>query len=48
MDKLNIYVSISDKYLHLIRPFMYLFNKYWGMGYTVNFLGYKYPNFDMF
>ena len=30
MNDLNIYVSTSDGHLHAIKPFQFLFNKFWG------------------
>ena len=51
-NKLNIYISTSDKYHHCLQPFAYLFNKFWLSDKRVTFLGYKEPqvklpsNFD--
>jgi hypothetical protein len=44
---IKIYVVICDLYLWLLKPFCYLFNKYWGDGKEVNILGYKKPNFEL-
>jgi hypothetical protein len=47
LTKLNIYVSTSDKYHSCIKPFMYLFNKFWFEEAEVTFLGYKKPKFEL-
>tara|TARA_A100001515_G_scaffold143703_1_gene145555 strand:+ start:1000 stop:1851 length:852 start_codon:yes stop_codon:yes gene_type:complete len=44
---IKIYVTICDEYLWLLKPFYYLFNKYWGDEKEVNILGYKKPDFDL-
>ena len=43
----NIYISTSDKYIHLIRPFQYLFNKFWSDKQKVTILGYEKPQFEL-
>lgn len=42
-----IIVMTSDKYLHAVQPFMYLFNKYWGEFQDVTVVGFKRPTFDL-
>jgi hypothetical protein len=44
---MKFYVSTSDKYLHLIKPFSFLFNKFWSDEQEVVVLGYKTPNFKL-
>jgi hypothetical protein len=44
---LNIYISTSNKYIHLIKPFQYLFNKFWSDKQKVTILGYEEPNFKL-
>ena len=49
---LNIYITTSDDYHHCLKPFAFLFNKFWSSDKKVTFLGYKEPqvklplNFD--
>lgn len=45
--KTNVYVQTSDKSIHLIKIFQYLFNKHWGNDYQVYILGYKQPEFKL-
>ena len=44
---MNIYISTSDNYLHLLKPFSYLFNKFWSDSQRVFILGYKSPSFEL-
>ena len=44
---LNIYISTSNKYIHLIKPFQYLFNKFWDDKQKVTILGYEEPTFKL-
>ena len=44
---LNIYISTSNKYIHLIKPFQYLFNKFWSDKQKVTILGYEEPKFKL-
>ena len=44
---LNIYISTCDTHIDLMKPFSYLFNKFWDDKQKVNVLGYQPPNFDM-
>jgi hypothetical protein len=41
---MKFYVSTADKYVHLVKPFSFLFNKFWGEHQEVVVLGYKEPN----
>jgi len=44
---LKFYVSTADKYVHLIKPFSFLFNKFWSEDQEVVVLGYKAPDFEL-
>ena len=44
---MNVYISTSDKYLHILKPFSYLFNKFWSDKQKVYILGYELPSFDL-
>ena len=44
---MNIYISTSDNYLHVLKPFSYLFNKFWSDKQKVFILGYESPSFDL-
>ena len=44
---INIYISTSNKYIHLIKPFQYLFNKFWSDKQKVTVLGYEEPKFKL-
>lgn len=44
---LPVYCTTSDKYLHLIPVFCYLFNKYWGSDTKVEIAGYKVPDCEL-
>jgi hypothetical protein len=43
----DVIVSVSDKYLWALRPFAYLFNKYWSYEQRVVVAGYTPPDFDL-
>ena len=51
-NKLNIYIKTSDNYHRCLKPFAFLFNKFWSSDTKVTFIGYKNPkvklpsNFD--
>ena len=45
--KLKLYIPTCDSYLWLIKPFMYLFNKFWGETMQVVYLGYNIPDFEL-
>ena len=45
---MKIYISTSNKYIHLIKPFQYLFNKFWSDSQPVTILGYEEPTFDLY
>ena len=51
-NELNIYITTSDDYHHCLKPFTFLFNKFWSKDKKVTFLGYREPqvklpsNFD--
>jgi hypothetical protein len=47
MKKLKIYIPTCDNYLWLIKPFMFLFNKFWDDTTEVVYLGYNPPNFKL-
>jgi len=44
---MRVVVLTSDKYLPAVRPFAYLFGKYWGSDVPVTVAGYSRPNFDL-
>lgn len=44
---MNIYISTSDKGIHIVEAFQYLFNKYWGGQQPVTILGYAAPQFGL-
>ena len=43
----RVVVLTSDKYIDAIRPFAYLFNKYWGKDTEVLVAGYTPPEFEL-
>jgi len=45
--KLKLYIPTCNKYLWLIKPFSFLFNKFWDDSIEVIYLGYKTPDFDL-
>ena len=47
MNIIKIYVVVSDKYQWLLKPFCYLFNKFWDKNQKVIFLGYKPLEFNL-
>jgi len=44
---LKIFVSTCDTHDHMIKPFMYLFNKFWGSDTEVTILGYRTPPYKL-
>lgn len=44
---MRVYVMTSDKYLPALRPFAWLFNKYWGEDQPVTAVGFTPPDFDL-
>ena len=44
---MTVYVSTCDKYMHLLKGFTYLFNKYWGEDQAVIVLGFAQPPFEL-
>tara|TARA_R110002051_G_scaffold325622_1_gene429464 strand:- start:7726 stop:8415 length:690 start_codon:yes stop_codon:yes gene_type:complete len=44
---MTIYISTSDKYVSLLKPFAYLFNKFWSKDQKVVILGYTKPDFKL-
>lgn len=42
-----VYVMTSDKYLPALRPFAWLFNKYWGAEQRVQVVGFAQPDFEL-
>jgi hypothetical protein len=47
MANLNVYVTTSDYYNHLIPGFAYLFNKYWSSNQDATFLCYTIPSYSL-
>ena len=45
---MKIYISTSNKYIHLMKPFQYLFNKFWSDEQQVTILGYEAPKFELY
>lgn len=46
-NEMRVVVLVSDKYLNALRPFAYLFNKYWGDDQRVLVAGFTPPAFDL-
>ena len=44
---MRVIVTTSDNYIHALRPFAYLFNKYWGIDTEVIVGGFNPPDFDL-
>lgn len=47
MNNLTVYVMTCDKYLPALRPFAYLFNRYWSIQQDVIVCGFTPPEFDL-
>ena len=48
MKDLTLYIPTCNKYLWLIKPFSFLFNRFWDESIKVVYLGYKRDVGDMF
>ena len=44
---MNIYISTCDSYDRILKPFSYLFNKFWDSSLNVTILGYRKPPFEL-
>lgn len=44
---MKIIASTCDQYLHVLKGFIYMFNKYWSPDAEVTVLGYDTPSFDL-
>lgn len=44
---MRVIVTTSDKYLHILKPFSYLFNRYWGHDQQVLIGGFTPPDFQL-
>ena len=44
---MKVYISTSDKYDHLLRPFAFLFNRFWSKDQEVVVLGYRDLDFSL-
>ena len=44
---LNVYVFTSNDYLHILRPFSFLLNKFWSSEQPVKIVGFETPQFDL-
>lgn len=44
---MKIIVTTSNNYLHLLKIFIYLFNKYWDKNVNVEIVGYNKPDFEL-
>lgn len=47
MTPIPVIVMTSDKYLNAMRPFAYLFNKYWSCRHPVTVVGFAEPDFEL-
>ena len=48
INDLKVYVTTSNDYLHILKIFSYLFNKFWGPQQQVVIVGFdKHPNFEL-
>lgn len=47
MDKTDVIVSVSDVHLWCLKPFAFLFNRYWSDKQHVIVAGYSYPGFEL-
>jgi hypothetical protein len=47
VNNFKIFCMTSDKYLNALRPFAYLFNKYWGESQPVIVCGFSPPDFEL-
>lgn len=47
IEQIPLIVLTSDHYLHALRPFSWLFNKYWGCNQHVIVVGFKHPDFQL-
>jgi hypothetical protein len=48
VEDLEIYVTTSNDYVHVVKIFSYLFNKFWSPDKKVTVVGFeKYPDFDL-
>jgi len=45
--KMKIIATTCDEYLHVLRGFVYMFNRYWPPGAEVTVLGYGAPSFGL-
>jgi hypothetical protein len=46
-NDLNVYVFTSNDYLHILRPFSFLLNKFWSPEQKVIIVGFEPPDFDL-
>ena len=44
---MNIFVTTCDKYDHILKGFVYMFNKHWSSDINVTILGYSSPSFKL-
>lgn len=44
---MKIIVTTSNKYLHILPVFCFLFNRYWGSSHQVEIVGYDKPSFNL-
>ena len=47
MKDLTLYVPTCDRYRHLIKPYAFLFNKFWNRPQKVVYLGYEKPTHEL-
>jgi len=47
MKDLTLYIPTCDSYLFLVKPYTFLFNKFWNRPQKVVYLGYDKPKCDL-
>ena len=47
VEDINVYVFTSNNYLHVLKPFCYLFNKFWSPQQKVKIVGFEGPTWRM-
>lgn len=47
INRYTVYVTTCDSHIHLIKPFQFLFNRFWSPEQQVVVVGYKPPEFEL-
>ena len=47
VSDMNVYVFTSNNYLHVLKPFCFLFNKFWSDKQQVKIVGFEPPAWQM-